>query len=107
MTIEIERLRRQAAELRLDGFPFTQYGSLRTTVTSVAAELRDGRVRVELALADAHVNVPLQHGMPGSVQVEVERTLPAILALRAAGQRFTGALTDTLRASSQDAARRP
>lgn len=81
----------QLADVRLDGFPFTQYGSLRATVTSVATELRDGRVRVELSLSEASPSVPLQHGLPGSAHVEVERLSPASLVLRAAGQRLTKA----------------
>ena len=40
-----------AARLRLDSFPWTQYGSLATTVSRVASEVRDGRVRVELTVA--------------------------------------------------------
>ena len=41
----------QPARLRLDSFPWTQYGSLATTVSNVASEVRDGRVRVELTVA--------------------------------------------------------
>jgi multidrug resistance efflux pump len=41
----------QPARLRLDSFPWTQYGSLATTVSSVASEVRDGRVRDELTVA--------------------------------------------------------
>jgi len=79
----------QPADLRLDGFPFTQYGSLRAVVDNVASELRDGRVRVELTLVDTDTDVPLQHGLPGSARVEVDRLSPASLVLRAAGQRLT------------------
>ena len=79
----------QSARLRLDGFPFTQYGSLEAQVSSVASEVRDGRVRVELALAESRTAVPLQHGLPGRVEVEVEAATPAALVLRAAGRRVT------------------
>jgi membrane fusion protein (multidrug efflux system) len=78
----------QPARVRLDGFPFTQYGSLQAVVFSVASELRDGRVRVELSLNQATASVPLQHGLPGSVEVEVERLSPAAVLLRAAGRRL-------------------
>ena len=77
----------QPARLRLEGFPWTQYGAISATVASVASEVRDGRVRVELA---AHPNsaspIPLQHGLPGTVEVEVDRVSPAMLVLRTAGQ---------------------
>jgi membrane fusion protein (multidrug efflux system) len=79
----------QPARLRLDGFPPTQYGSVLASVSSVASELRDGQVRVELALAPAvQTNVPMQHGTPGTVEVEVERISPASLVLRAVGRRM-------------------
>jgi multidrug resistance efflux pump len=88
----------QRADVRLDGFPFTQYGSLPAVVANVASELRDGRVRVELTLAGTVAGVPLQHGLPGSVQIEVERLSPAALVLRAAGQRLaTSTHTASLR----------
>ena len=80
----------QPARLRLDGFPWTQYGSISTTVTNVAGEIRDGKVRVELNLnGGAGVPINLQHGLPGSVEVEVERLTPAKIVLRAAGQMLT------------------
>jgi multidrug resistance efflux pump len=77
----------QPARLRLDGFPWTQYGSLAATVSRVASEVRDGRVRVELSVdLDGASPIPLQHGLPGSVEVQVERVVPATLVLRAAGK---------------------
>lgn len=79
----------QTARLRLEGFPPTQYGSVYAIVSSVASELREGRVRVELQLTPtARPTVPMQHGLPGTVEVEVERTSPASLVLRAVGHRM-------------------
>jgi multidrug resistance efflux pump len=75
----------QAARLRLEGFSWLQYGSLEARVTKVGSEARDGRVRVELAVVSTRFQAPLQHGLPGTLEVEVERVAPAILALRAAG----------------------
>jgi membrane fusion protein (multidrug efflux system) len=76
----------QPARLRLEGFPWTQYGSLAATVSRVAGEVRDGRVRVEFGVdRDGASPIPLQHGLPGSVEVQVERVTPATLVLRAAG----------------------
>jgi len=83
----------QPARLRLAGFPWAQYGSLAATVTSVAHEPRDGQIRVELSLTpDPHAAVPLQHGLPGTVEVEIERVAPVTLVLRAVGKRL-GPLT--------------
>jgi multidrug resistance efflux pump len=77
----------QPARLRLEGFPWTQYGSLVATVRRVASEVRDGRVRVELGVEpDGASPIPLQHGLPGTVEVQVERMAPATLVLRAAGK---------------------
>jgi membrane fusion protein (multidrug efflux system) len=53
----------------------------------VGNEVRDGRVRVELAIdPHPHSAIPIQHGLPGSVEVQIERVSPATLALRAAGR---------------------
>jgi multidrug resistance efflux pump len=77
----------QPARLRLEGFPWTQYGSLAATVSRVASEVRNGRVRVELSVdVDQASPIPLQHGLPGSVEVQVERVAPATLVLRTAGK---------------------
>jgi pyruvate-ferredoxin/flavodoxin oxidoreductase len=77
----------QPARLRLQGFPWTQYGSIGAMVSDVASEVRDGRVRVELVIDPRAASpIPLQHGLPGTVEVEVERVSPATLTLRAAGQ---------------------
>jgi multidrug resistance efflux pump len=77
----------QKARLRLDGFPWTQYGSISATVTSVAGEVRDGQVRVEfLVNKDPVSQIPLQHGLPGTIEVEVEQVSPATLVLRSAGK---------------------
>jgi multidrug resistance efflux pump len=77
----------QPARLRLEGFPWTQYGSLAATVRRVASEVRHGRVRVELGVdPDGAALIPRQHGLPGTVEVQVERVAPATLVLRAAGK---------------------
>jgi membrane fusion protein (multidrug efflux system) len=74
------------ARLRLDAFPWTQFGSQRARVERVANEARDGRVRVELSVQPTPGSpVPLQHGLLGTVEAAVEETTPAMLVLRAAG----------------------
>jgi len=80
----------QAARIRLHGFPWTQYGTVKATVSRVASETRDGQVRVELDLhPEPGSSIPLQHGLPAEVEVEVERVSPAVLVLRAAGKLLT------------------
>lgn len=77
----------QQARLRLDGFPWAEYGMLPLSVESVGSEVRDGKVRVELRIVGSTpAAIPLQHGLPGSVEVEVDRASPAELVLRAAGR---------------------
>ena len=77
----------QPARLRLDGYPWAQYGSISATVATVASEVRAGHVRVELKVHPERASrIPLQHGLPGSVEVEVEHVSPATLALRTAGR---------------------
>ena len=74
----------EAATLRLDGFPWAQFGVVTARVTAVASEIRDNKVRVELAVLHAPA-IPLQHGLPGVVQVETAHTTPARMLLRSAG----------------------
>src|SRR5919202_2947695 len=75
----------QPARLRLEGFPWTQYGAVAAPVTRVASENRGNPVRAELPVDAAASPIPLQHGLPGSVEVAVERLAPATLVLRTAG----------------------
>ncbi|HEU4386654.1 MAG TPA: HlyD family efflux transporter periplasmic adaptor subunit [Blastocatellia bacterium] len=80
----------QKARLRLEGFPWTQYGVVRAVVDSIANEPRDGTIRVDLNIQyDSASAIPLQHGLPGSVEIEVDRVSPAALLLRVVGKRFS------------------
>jgi len=80
----------EPATLRLEGFPWAEFGTVSATVARVAQEVRDGKVRVELVLADkSSFRGTLQHGMPGTLEVSVERVSPMSLILRTAGQWLT------------------
>jgi membrane fusion protein (multidrug efflux system) len=82
----------QPARLRLDGFPWAQYGTLAARVSRVAGEVRDGRVRVEFSPDGPWPQgVALQHGLPGTVEISIETVSPAVLVLRASGQALAGA----------------
>lgn len=79
----------QPARVQLAGFPWPEYGSIPATVSGVASEVRKGLVRVELSVQPGHGSaIPLQHGLPGRVEVEVERASPAELLLRSVGRRL-------------------
>ncbi len=81
----------QHATMRLDGFPWAQFGSIDATVTRVATEIRDGAVRVEFTPArTGNPTDIMQHGVPGVIEVAVERAAPASLVLRAAGLLLSG-----------------
>jgi hypothetical protein len=91
----------QRATMRLDGFPWAQYGSIDATVSRVATEIRDGAVRVEFTPArDGNPADLMQHGVPGVIEVAVERAAPASLVLRAAGLL----LSATMRQATTNAA---
>jgi multidrug resistance efflux pump len=95
----------QPARLRLEGFPWAQYGSLAATVTSVATEVRDGVIRVELRLAqETQTAIPRQHGLPGMVEIVVEQVSPATLVLRGVGKRLGGSPRSVAAAGSQEGA---
>lgn len=75
------------ARMRLSGYPWTEFGVVEAQVTAVGGEDSNSKVRVELALRDSpSLKVALRHGMPGSVEIEVERVSPLALLLRQAGQ---------------------
>ena len=77
----------QPAQMRLQGFPWTEYGSLKLAVASVSNEARDGRIRVEFKLSEpVNQTIPLEHGLPGAIEVDVDRVSPAVLVLRAVGK---------------------
>jgi adhesin transport system membrane fusion protein len=76
----------QSASMRLDGFAWTQFGDAPATVVSVGKEIHDGLVRVELSPAKADTRLPLQHGLPGTVDIVIERCSPATLLLRTVAQ---------------------
>jgi hypothetical protein len=81
----------QHARLRLAGFPWAQYGSVSATITNVASEIRDGSIRVEMALdPNSSSRIPLQHGLPGSVEVQIETVSPANFVLRTVGGLLAG-----------------
>jgi membrane fusion protein (multidrug efflux system) len=83
----------QKARMRLDGFPWTAFGSLDAEVSLVASEIRDQTVRVELRpLPAADSRILLQHGLPGAVEISLEQVSPALLLLRAIGQVSPDAL---------------
>ncbi len=87
----------QLAQLRLDGFPWAQHGVVEATIRRVAGEVRDGSIHIELDIDVPSATIPLQHGLPGIVEIELERVSPATLVLRAAGK----ALAEPVRSVGQ------
>ncbi len=82
----------QGAMLRFHAFPWTQFGIAQGKVTSVGVEPRSsegaegGGVRVEIAIDRTSTSrIPLQHGMPASVEVLVEYATPWQLLMRSVG----------------------
>jgi multidrug resistance efflux pump len=78
----------QAARLRLSHW--TEGTSLAATIARVSSPTADGHVQVELELQPNHAErIALQHGLSGTVEVEVEQVTPATLVLRASGRVAT------------------
>jgi membrane fusion protein (multidrug efflux system) len=72
--------------MRLDGFPWAEFGSLRGVVQHVASESVGGLIRVECSIDPASAPaIPREHGLGGSLEIEVERASPAALLTRALG----------------------
>jgi hemolysin D len=85
----------QTAQLKLDGYPWTIYGTVPAKVTRVGTEpgiaatpeAIPGTVRVELDIeAPADPRIQLQHGLTATVEVEVARVSPLALLMRAIGE---------------------
>ena len=88
----------QRAKLRLEGFSWVQYGAVPATVSRVGSEPSGGTIRVELRLDDPEAfPVDLGHGLPGILEVEVERISPAELVLRAAGNTLSSPVLSGVR----------
>ena len=63
---------------------------LDAVVKQVASEPHDGTARVELVIRHASASrIPVQHGLPSSVDIEVERVSPWTLLVRSAGSVVT------------------
>jgi membrane fusion protein (multidrug efflux system) len=81
----------QPARVRLDGFPSTLQRGIEAVVTSVANEPRDELIRVTLDLhLDVASDIPFQHGLPATVEVEIDRVSPLTLLLGAGGKGPAG-----------------
>ena len=79
----------QPARIRLEAYPWAQFGALRGEVERLATEPEAGKIRAELRVdADPASPIVLEHGLTGRVEVEVEAISPALLVLRAAGDAF-------------------
>lgn len=77
----------QLGRMRLEGFPWAQFGTIQAQVSRVGSEIREGRVRVEFTPKSSPDSpILLQHGLPGAIEVSIEQVSPAVLVLRAAGQ---------------------
>jgi hemolysin D len=89
----------QQARLKLDGYPWSVYGTVHATVASVGTETpvlasqnpesvgMGGTVKVELEIQPPEdQRVILQHGMTTTVEVEVARVSPFALMMRAIGE---------------------
>jgi membrane fusion protein (multidrug efflux system) len=86
--------RGQRAQLKLDSYPWTIYGTVPALVSSVGTEpglvatpeAIPGSVRVELDLqGSTDSRISLQHGLTATVEIEVARVSPLALLLRAIG----------------------
>jgi membrane fusion protein (multidrug efflux system) len=76
----------QPAVLRVEAFPWTQFGTVSARVREVGSEPRDGLVRVELAVQESNPAIPTLHGLTTTTEVEVEQISPLQFVLRSAGQ---------------------
>lgn len=78
--------RGQRAYVRFMAFPWTQFGIAEGDVVSVGVEPQQGGVRVEIEMdRSTTARIPLQHGMPASVEIRVDEATPWQMLLRTLG----------------------
>jgi multidrug resistance efflux pump len=88
----------QLATVRVNNFPWTQYGTVGGTVERVGSEAgKNGLVRIELRVSRENRSIPIMDGLTAVVEVEVEKISPFQLLLRTMGQQL--APTDPVAAS--------
>lgn len=76
----------QWAQIRLDAFPWGQYGTVRAKVSETAREVREGRVMVTFDTMLAQESaIVLSHVLTGQIEVLVDRVTPWQLVRRAIG----------------------
>lgn len=99
----------QTAQLKLDGYPWTIYGTVPARVTrvgtepgqTVTAEAIPGTVRVELDIeAPPDARIKLHHGMTATVEVEIARVSPFALLMRSIGEWRTNPAPDEKRSNT-------
>ena len=87
--------------MSFDAFPWGQYGTIPVTISRVGQEPRDGTIRVECDVSlPGNTSIPLQHGLTGQLEVEVEQTSPMALVLRVIGGGQAGSRTAGTRAGA-------
>lgn len=79
----------QPATLRIDNYPWTQFGTVGATVERVGTEPRDGLVRVELNVTRSNPAIPIIHGLSGVAEIQVERVTPFQLLMRTIGSTLS------------------
>jgi len=77
----------QFSRMRLEGFPWAQFGTIEAQVSHVGSEIRDNLVRVEFSPKNSKESpIIMQHGLPGTIEVSIDTISPAVMVLRSAGQ---------------------
>ncbi len=77
----------QSAQMYLDGLSQTEYGTVSASVSRINGSIHDGYIQVDLRiLRDQNISIPLQRGLTGVLEVEIERVSPVTLLLRSIGR---------------------
>ena len=72
----------QPTILRLDALPWTRFGTVRGRVERLGNEARDEQIRVEATIDSVPSGITLQHGLTGTLEVQIETVSPAVATLR-------------------------
>ncbi|MBV9778643.1 MAG: hypothetical protein JOY62_01605 [Acidobacteriaceae bacterium] len=76
----------QSARFHMRGLLASKDGGVSARLSRIVRTIRDGSVIIEFWIdSKSRSRMPLLNGLPGSVEVEIERVSPAALILRSAG----------------------
>lgn len=72
--------------IKIEGFPWMEFGTLQGFVETVSSEIQNEQVRVDYSIdSQANRNITLVDGLPATVEIQLEKLTPWAWILRTSG----------------------